>query len=159
MENDFDAVLDPSSVPKRGRAPKADLLSAPEQSEERQLSEAEIFAAQPKAVPSFVKTETAPAVRVRMRVTAKGDMEISTGGHFGFERYGMFAEFFADEKNARHLYNKGWAEPLDDPRETVRRWEKENAADRMRDMKSLAARDRMMEHGAAGVGADASWNG
>ncbi len=155
--NTMDAVLDPATPPRRGRPPKAEniLTATPAPAP---VNELELKAAQPRAVPSTVRLQQPEGPKVRMRVTAKGDMQISTGDHYGFERYGMFAEFFAEDQNARSLYNKGWAEPVDDARATVQRWERENGQDRARDAKALAARDHLLEHGAA-VGTTGGWNG
>lgn len=153
----MDAVLDPATPPRRGRPPKAENLVQPIPAP-APVDEATLKAAQPRAVPQTVKLQTQEGPKIRMRVTAKGDMQISTGDHHGFERYGMFAEFYATEEGGRSLYNKGWAEPVDDARATVARWERENGRDRMNDAKALAARDHMLEHGAP-LGGVGSWNG
>lgn len=116
---------------------------------------------EPKVVSSrTTKQVIAPeGEKMWMRVTAKGDGQISAGSDAGFDRYAMFSKFEATDEIGRSLYNKGWAEPIDNARATILRWEKRNAQERAADAKSLKRLQDMMENGvtvAEGVG---GWNG
>jgi hypothetical protein len=151
-QEDLDIVRDPAEPPRRGRPVKANVLAG------------DVVAPPQPAGQKIVSSRTRIGVTppegdsVRMRVTAKGDGQISAGSDYGFDRYAMFAEFVAPERSARSLYNKGWAEPLDDPQNTVRRWEQENAADRVADAKSGKRLAHLLEHGAP-AGVTDGWNG
>jgi len=161
--DELETVFDPSGVPRKGRAAKASL---PEQLPLTPISpenEAEMKAKQPRISgrPAAAKPVFA-GDRVRMRVTAQGHGQISTGEDWGFERYAMFAEFFAQDLYARQLYNRGWAEPASDDVEEARaivmRWMQENRQDRINDAKSKRARDDLLENGVSGVGNVGQWN-
>lgn len=150
-EENLDAVLDPSTPPRKGRAPKANIVgqavAAPQPEGQQVISSRAKIADGLDAGPP-----------IRMRVTAKGHGQISAGSDLGFDRYARFVEFVAPERSARDLFNKGYAEPLDEPDATILRWQREDALEARRDAASLKARDAMLEHGAP-VGQEARWNG
>lgn len=150
-QENLDAVLDPATPPRRNRAPKANIVGeavAPPVSNE------------PNIVSSRHKTsvEGSEGPKLRMRVTAKGHAEISAGSDHGFDRYARFTEFTATDETARSLFNKGWAEPLENVRDTIMRWERANMLDRARDARRGKALSDLMEHGAQ-PGQAESWNG
>jgi len=151
MSENLDAVLDPATPPRRDRAPKASVLNQPV--EPPKMADGAQPVASSRSKTSVTGPEGPP---IRMRVTAKGDMQISAGSDHGFDRYRMFAEFTANDVNARSLYNKGWAEPLDNPQETVMRWEELNSRDKQREAASLRRRDELLEKGAP-VGVTDGW--
>lgn len=150
-QENLDVALDPATPPKRNRAPKANIVG-------------DAVPAPQAAGSNIVSSRTKQNVsgpegpKMRMRVTAKGHGQISAGSDYGFDRYARFTEFTATEESARSLFNKGWAEPLDDADDTIMRWERANALDRARDARSKKRLDQLMEHGAE-AGAVDGWNG
>lgn len=90
---------------------------------------------------------------VRMKVTPWGHGQISTGGEFGFERFARGAEFEAAEMNARALYNKRWAEPIE--QRFVDRWTQANEADAAAAARRGARERQVLQHG---VGPNETWS-
>lgn len=107
----------------KARAAKAAKAAAKAAADVAQAEESRRSAADGQPVVSTLKTKPVIAYEgepVQMRVTFKGHGQISTGGEFGFERYARNARIVAAEMNARSLYEKGFAEPLDES--YVDRW-------------------------------------
>lgn len=107
----------------KARAVKAAKAAAKAQADLEQAERANKTAADGQPVVSSLKTRPAQVYEgepVQMRVTFRGHGQISTGGEFGFERYARNAIITAAEKNARSLYEKNFAEPLDES--YVDRW-------------------------------------
>ena len=90
---------------------------------------------------------------VEMKVTFKGHGQISTGGDFGFERYARGAITVCAERNARQLFDKGWAEPVD--ASYADRWERMTVKETAEGARRKARFEHHMEHG---VGAGEYWN-
>ena len=82
---------------------------------------------------------------VEMRVTPWGDGQVSTGGEFGFERYAATAIFMAAEQNARALFNKRWAEPID--QRFIAKWIEANKRDLVNASRRGERERYVLEHG------------
>ncbi len=143
---------EPAAKRKPGRPPRATVLqSAPEPVPE---------VLPPQKVKSSRNTRAVIAhegEQVLMKVTMKGDGQISAGSDSGFDRYEMDALFYAADINARSLYEKGFAEPVHNRREWEQKWARDAALEKRRDAAELAYRDDVLDGRFRGL--DASVNG
>lgn len=143
---------EPAAKRKPGRPPRATVLQTEAQTPPEVLP--------PQKVKSARNTRSVIAnegEQVLMRVTMKGDGQISAGTDYGFDRYEMDAVFYAADRNARSLYEKGLAEPVNNRREWEQKWQRDAALERRRDAAELAHRDDVMEGRFRGL--EASTNG
>lgn len=147
------APADPGAAARAAKARKA------AERAEAELRDAEAAKASAGgAQPTVSSRKGAPEVidegqMVQMKVTFKGHGQISTGGDFGFERYARGAITTCAERNARDLYNKGWAEPIDES--FADRWEKMAEREAVEGARRKARFEHHMEHG---VNAGEHWS-
>lgn len=144
---------DPAAKARAAKAAKAaakaaaDVAKAEEQKKSASAGQPVVSTLKTRAV---VANEGEP---VEMRVTYKGHGQISTGGEFGFERYGRNAIITVGEFSARSLYEKGWAEPADE--RYVDRWETAKRRETIAEAAAYRRFQDVLEHG---VGAGQDYN-
>lgn len=149
FEDDEKPATDRFAAARAAKAAKA-FAEAQRQSEqaEREAAPAEVAAGQPTV--SSLKTRQVfidEGKPVEMRVTPWGHAQISTGGEYGFERYARGAQFRAPEQNARSLYSKRWAEPIDPT--YADRWVEMDHRDAATSARAKQMFEHRMEHGVA----------
>lgn len=149
--------------------PKADPMAAARAAKARkqaEKAEAELKAAEAAAQATPADDEAGPMINtlqgraeqldegpdVDMIVTFKGHGQISTGGVFGFERRPRKSRFKCPEKGARDLFNKGWAEPVDE--RYADRWNQMNAREQAASARRATRERHVLEHG---INADETW--
>ena len=85
--------------------------------------------------------------QVKMRVTSWGHGQISTGGEHGFERYARDAIIECAEVNARDLYRKRFAEPLE--RGLEERWVEMEKREQAASYRAKMRQEHVLENGVA----------